>query len=241
MLNALRHHGNNQKQRSSVSLGSSDNVLNALRHHGNNQLSPLLRPFFTDECSTPYGITATIRRREDFTSAFRICAQRLTASRQQSAVEAVFHLVGQIKVCSTPYGITATISSSPSSSISERTACAQRLTASRQQSVYSALGRPAQPRFLCSTPYGITATIRLAHLWTATHTRRAQRLTASRQQSGTDERVTRAARIRCAQRLTASRQQSGQWRDGRYDIGDVLNALRHHGNNQEVVTPGHQR
>ncbi len=163
-------------------------------------------------CSTPYGITATIRAwLDDGAVQIPRRAQRLTASRQQSEK--------QLK------------------NLANRVAfCAQRLTASRQQSdgdknersapshVLNALRHHgnnqmaiAAPgvvvRLLCSTPYGITATIRPGGFYTPIMIASAQRLTASRQQSG------------------------GRPAGGLFSILDVLNALRHHGNNQNLQPP----
>ncbi len=87
-------------------------------------------------CSTPYGITATIRQpRRDGHRAHQGCSTPygITATiSEQLHREGVFKCM--VLRCSTPYGITATIRSVLAPFHAFLNSCAQRLTASRQQS-----------------------------------------------------------------------------------------------------------
>ncbi len=135
-------------------------VLNALRHHGNNQNStfPLASRLSCaqrltasrqqsghspecdepdSQCSTPYGITATIRRRPGTFSSQTSGVLNALRHHGNNQVEHGAQYNTAVRMCSTPYGITATISGNN--------------------------GAPDKVAELCSTPYGITATISLVY------------------------------------------------------------------------------
>ena len=136
-------------------------------------------------------------------------AQRLTASRQQSGLW-------------------------PSLPESSRLQGAQRLTASRQQSATWQSVYVIQSD-MCSTPYGITATIRFSLHLSCTDSDGAQRLTASRQQSDPIEALRNTVPLKCSTPygITATIRIGAVGSTGN-STGPVLNALRHHGNNQAI-------
>ena len=164
-LSAQRLSASRQESREQMVLRRARSIASAQRLSASRQESPpgevgVAGQHLACECSTPFGIKARITRLALPTcSASLSCAQRLSASRQESLRQA-WGMIQQIEgVCSTPFGIKARITSrralccvrsprlvlnafrhqgknhsQPSSRTRASPRCAQRLSASRQES-----------------------------------------------------------------------------------------------------------
>ena len=147
VLNAFRHQRKNQ-----MALPARDYfrqlVLNAFRHQRKNQESFLTASETRSRCSTPFGIRGRIRL--DFRgvetgqvsvlNAFRhqrknqdalfmafmspsICAQRLSASEEESAPRSLLATPRLPDTCSTPFGIRGRIGENTTHARGRRPAC----------------------------------------------------------------------------------------------------------------------
>ena len=188
MLNAFRHQGKNHHvPRNSGQLILRCGVLNAFRHQGKNHAGGKgpCRILDVMGCSTPFGIKARITRRSARAVApAGSCAQRLSASRQESPSTSATTRPRETDVlnafrhqgknhwcmpawyeeliparCSTPFGIKARITRTRRRARRARLRGAQRLSASRQESPDKINGKRSKVLSECSTPFGIKARI----------------------------------------------------------------------------------
>ena len=156
MLNAFRHHRKTHTSWLKTNQPTT-RVLNAFRHHRKTHcgiqraevhplfscstpfgiIGRLTAPLLNTDlrflvCSTPFGIIGRLTSSPCATSAAKTCAQRLSASSEDSP--AGNSSVPSFSLCSTPFGIIGRLTAYSSGPKTNK-ACAQRLSASSEDSL----------------------------------------------------------------------------------------------------------